>query len=148
MSDNIECFNCARESRQDSSIRENIWVSDHWRVAHAFNSSLPGWLVVVATRHVEAMDELSEEESAEFGRLLRDVSSALKSVTRCAKTYVMLFAEMPGFHHLHVHVVPRMSDLPEDRRGSAVFAYLKEDPLSIAELDAISLQLREVLSVR
>lgn len=59
------------------------------------------------------------------GVLLRNASIALKSVTGCLKTYVMLFAEADRFAHLHVHVVPRMADQPEDRRGPSVFGYLQ-----------------------
>ena len=38
----------------------------------------------------------------------------------------MLFAEADGFAHLHVHVVPRMADQPDDRRGPDVFGYLQD----------------------
>jgi len=111
-------------------------------VAHAFNSSLAGWLVVLPTRHVESVDELTATESEVLGRLLRQASRALRTVTGCLKTYVMMFAEAEGFSHVHFHVVPRMSDFPEDRRGANVFAYLKEEPLSVARRDEISIQLR------
>lgn len=43
-------------------------------------------------------------------------------MTGCQKTYVMLFTEAEGIAHLHVHVVPRMPDQPEDRRGPDVLA--------------------------
>jgi diadenosine tetraphosphate (Ap4A) HIT family hydrolase len=119
-----------------------IWTEPGWRVAHAFNSSLAGWLVVLPTRHVESVDELTATESEVLGRLLRQASRALRTVTGCLKTYVMMFAEAEGFSHVHFHVVPRMSDFPEDRRGANVFAYLKEEPLSVARRDEISIQLR------
>lgn len=123
-------------------MRDMIWTEPGWRVAHAFNSSLAGWLVVLPTRHVESVDELTATESEVLGRLLRQASRALRTVTGCLKTYVMMFAEAEGFSHVHFHVVPRMSDFPEDRRGANVFAYLKEEPLSVARRDEISIQLR------
>ena len=43
---------------------------------------------------------------------------------RCEKTYVILFAEKPGFHHLHVHVVPRMASFDESQRGPGAFQFL------------------------
>jgi diadenosine tetraphosphate (Ap4A) HIT family hydrolase len=58
---------------------------------------------------------------------------ALKEVTGWVKTYVMLFAEADGFAHLHVHVVPRMSDQPLDRRGPDVFGYLKDSSTITSE---------------
>jgi diadenosine tetraphosphate (Ap4A) HIT family hydrolase len=143
----IQCFNCAYETRSDLPPRENVWRVDAvWRVALAFNSSLAGWSVVIPTRHVESLDELTDGESASLGVLLRDLTGALKAVTGCEKTYVMLLAEMPGFNHLHFHVVPRMDDLPRERTGTAIFAYLKEDPLSDDALDEIALRIRAELT--
>jgi diadenosine tetraphosphate (Ap4A) HIT family hydrolase len=144
--DVVQCFNCAYETRSDLPLRENVWrVGDAWRVALAFNSSLKGWTVVIPTRHIESLDELTDEESATLGLLLRDLTRALKTVTGCQKTYVMLLAEMPGFNHVHFHVVPRMDDLPSERTGAAIFAYLKEDPLSDNDRDEIALRIREEL---
>jgi acyl-CoA thioesterase len=36
----------------------------------------------------------------------------------------MFFAEAEGFSHLHVHVVPRMPDLPPDQVGPAVLTHI------------------------
>lgn len=116
-------------------------TTGHWRVAHAFNSTLPGWLVLVPRRHVTAFADLDPSAAAELGPLIRDLSLALREVTGCVKTYVMQFAEAEGFGHLHVHLVPRAADLPVDRRGPQVFGYLSEDDaewLPAAELDAAS----------
>jgi diadenosine tetraphosphate (Ap4A) HIT family hydrolase len=129
----------------DAPARERVVVEAGWRAALAFNSTLPGWLVLVPLRHVSAMHELTTAESEELGLLLRRASIAMQAVTGCEKTYVMLFAEAEGFSHLHVHVVPRMADLPEDARGPRVFAYLSDDEsawLPEAERDDLALRLR------
>jgi diadenosine tetraphosphate (Ap4A) HIT family hydrolase len=145
--DVIQCFNCAYQARVDRPPRENVWtVGDNWRVALAFNSSLEGWSVVIPTRHIESLDELTDEESASLGVLLRDLTRALKAVTGCQKTYVMLLAEMPGFNHVHFHVVPRREDLPSERTGTAIFDYLKEDPIGDDARDEIALRIRAELT--
>jgi diadenosine tetraphosphate (Ap4A) HIT family hydrolase len=138
---------CRAEDLHDLPARENVWSADGWNVVHAFDSSLAGWLVVFPARHVEALDELTDEESCTAGRLLRDVSRALKSVTGCVKTYLALFAEAPGCHHLHFHVVPRMTDLSPERQHNAVFAYLNEEPLSDDERDAIAREVKAALLI-
>lgn len=120
-----ECYAC-EQSTPEAPFRERFIRRGSWRVAHDFNSSLEGWLIVAPLRHVRSLDELTAEEAAELGCLLREASIALKSVTGCEKTYVMLFAEAEGFAHLHVHVVPRMHDQSEDRKGPAVFGYLSD----------------------
>lgn len=121
------------------AVREGFVKRDGWRVAHDFNSSLEGWLIVLPRRHVEALDELTAEEAVALGTLLREASIALKAVTGCVKTYVMLFAEKEGFAHLHFHVVPRMADQPDDRRGPDAFGYLKDGrPLPPERRDEVS----------
>ncbi len=131
------------------ALREAIVGEGGWRVAHAFNSTLPGWLIVVPTRHVTAMDELSDDEATALGGLLRRVSIALCDVVGCEKTYVMLFAEQEGFSHLHVHVVPRMRWFTAEQKGPRVFSFMSDDQsawLSEDDRDALALRLRAQLN--
>lgn len=139
------CYTCSQEGQENLPLREKVWTAPGWRVAMAFNSSLPGWAVLLPTRHIEALDELSDGEAAELGRLLREVSVALKLVTRCVKTYVIMLAESGGFTHVHFHVVPRMAELDDSRRGTSIFSYLKEEPLSELRRDEIGARIREAL---
>ena len=115
---------------------------------HAFNSTLPGWLILLPTRHVTAFTELTPEAADELGGLVRRLSVALETVTGCVKTYVMQFSEAEGFTHLHLHLVPRLPDQPEDMRGPRVFAYLSEDQagwLPETERDRIAMAVRAAL---
>lgn len=105
--------------------------------------------MLVTRRHLEANDELSDDEAIELGLLLQRVSAALKEVTGCIKTYVIQFNESPDHPHIHIHVVPRMADQPEERRGRNVFSYLdvSEDVrVSDDKMNEIALQLREILN--
>ena len=90
------------------------------RVAHAFGTSLPGWLVVVPRRHVIALDELTAGEAADLGPLLRALTAAMRGVLGCSKTYVALFTEAEAFEHVHFHVVPRSPDMDPALRGPRV----------------------------
>lgn len=144
-----ECMACEGNQRlTELPPRESVLVTDHWRVAHTFDSALPGWLVILPRRHVRALHELTPDEAAPLGDMLRRLSLALATVTGCEKSYIMLFAEKEGFSHLHVHVVPRMPDFTDDVKGPRVFEFLKQDPeqwLSPNTMDDIALQLRSVL---
>jgi diadenosine tetraphosphate (Ap4A) HIT family hydrolase len=123
--------------------------TDHWRVAVAFNSTLPGWLVVLPTRHVTSFTDLPPEAAGELGGLLRRLGIALETVTGCVKTYLMQFSEAEGFSHLHLHVVPRMADQPEHARGPRVFTCLAEDSTqwpTEPERDALAGKLRAALT--
>lgn len=143
------CFSCNQQAADTRPPREDVVHTDHWRVAHAFNSSLAGWLVVLPTRHVTSFTELTPEAADELGGLVRRLSSALEAVTGCVKTYLMQFSEAEGFAHLHLHLVPRLVDHPADARGPRVFAYLSDDPdawLSETERDSIAVSIRTALS--
>lgn len=121
------CFSCDWQAETSRPPREDVVHTDHWRVAHAFNSALPGWLILAPTRHLTSFTELTPEAADELGGLVHRLGSALEEVTGCVKTYLMQFSEAEGFSHLHLHLVPRMSDHPEDALGPGVFVYLRED---------------------
>jgi diadenosine tetraphosphate (Ap4A) HIT family hydrolase len=93
-------------------------------VAHAFDTALPGWLVLIPRRHVTAIADLSDAEAAGLGWWQVRLSRALREVTGCQKTYVVQFAEAEGFSHVHFHVLPRPADLPAEHRGPRVFGLL------------------------
>jgi diadenosine tetraphosphate (Ap4A) HIT family hydrolase len=144
------CYPCDQQATGSLPPREDVVHTGHWRVAHAFNSTLPGWLVLVPTRHVTSFSELTPEAADELGGLVRRVGIALDEVTGCVKTYLMQFSEAEGFAHLHLHLVPRLRDQAEDTLGPRVFAYLTDDRaqwLSETERDAIALRLRRALEV-
>lgn len=134
-----DCLPCDLNAEADRlPLRERIHVESGWRVAHDFNSGLPGWVVVVARRHVTSLHELTPEEAAALGPLLRAGTQALVDVLGCTKTYVMLFAEKEGFSHLHLHLVPRMADIPEDRMGPGAMAYMHDGAVPEADRDALA----------
>lgn len=147
-----DCYSCAMNAQLDSlSAREAILVEGVWRVAHAFDSALAGWLVVVPLRHVGALDELTAAEVAPLGSLLRRLSAALREVTGATKSYFMFFAEAEGFAHLHIHVVPRMPTFTPDQLGPKVFGFLgrpADERVSEAEQDGIALELRARLALQ
>lgn len=122
--DDPACHVCRENARDDLPPRERIVVTDHWRVCHAFDTSVEGWLVLDSLEHVEALHELPETAHAELGILLGRLSGALREEVGCAKTYVMLFSEADGFAHLHVHLVPRAVDQQPESRGPRVFRHL------------------------
>jgi len=123
-----DCWSCTQHAAPAPPQRERVVLTEHWHAAHAFNSTLPGWLVLLPNRHVGAFTDLTEAEAAEMGPLVRRLSAALSEVTGCVKTYLMQFSEAEGFSHLHLHLVPRGPDHPVGALGPRVFAFLSEDP--------------------
>ena len=135
-----ESGRCRHARRSQSSVLGSV--------AHAFGTSLPGWLVVVPTRHVVALHDLSTTEAAQLGEIVTQVSQALHVVIDCVKTYSACFAEAEGFAHLHAHVIPRMEWFTAEQRGPNVFGLLgvsADEELPEAERDRLALALRAAM---
>jgi diadenosine tetraphosphate (Ap4A) HIT family hydrolase len=143
----VDCFSCRQNDVMTTlPPRELVAFDEHWRVAHAFDSALPGWLVLVPRRHVVSVADLTDAEADRLGAWQVRLARALGAVTGCVKAYVMQFAEQDGFAHVHFHVVPRMADQPDDRRGPRVFGYLGgAERLTESQQDAIAVALRQQL---
>ena len=120
----MTCQLTARRDAGAAPLWDCIQRTQYWDIVHSYNTALPGWLVIVARRHVEAIHELTTAEAAELGVLIRQASVGLRDVTGCLKTYVIQFAEAAEHPHVHFHIGPRMADQPEDHRSTKVFAYL------------------------
>lgn len=145
------CVTCELTARRDAGeapVWDCIWRTEYWDVVHSFNTSLPGWLVLVAQRHMAAVAEMSAEEAVELGSLIRRVSLALQEVTGCVKTYVVQFAEHPDHPHVHFHVIPRMAEQAEADRGPGVFNLVGVPPEERVREEAmtdIALRIRQAL---
>jgi len=139
-----ECYSCAREAEFGRlPPRERIGADEFWRVAHAFGSALPGWLVLLPRRHVTSIAELTDAEAATLGIWQVRLSRALHQTLGCPKTYVAQFAEAEGFAHVHFHVVPRPDGLPADWRGPRIFF----QGLGSADHPGISEQRRDEIAI-
>jgi diadenosine tetraphosphate (Ap4A) HIT family hydrolase len=145
------CYTCELIARRDEGkapLWDCIYRTRYWDVVHSYNTALPGWLVLVIRRHIEAIDEMTEDEAIELGILMRRVSVALREITGCVKTYVVQFAEMAEHPHVHFHVVPRMADQPEERRSTKIFGYLGvpiEERVSSDEMNEIAIKVQAIL---
>jgi diadenosine tetraphosphate (Ap4A) HIT family hydrolase len=95
----------------------------------------PGWLLVVPRRHVEQVAELTPDEAAALGPLLRETAAALQVETGAAKTYVACFAEVVP--HLHFHVIARGADAPDATRGPGAFVAAPPADADLATREAL-----------
>lgn len=122
-----ECRTCELIERRDAGDAppwDLILRTPGWDLAHAYGTSIEGWLVLVVRRHITSLADLTDSEAGEIGPLIKQVSQALRQVVGCVKTYVAQFAEHPLHPHVHVHVIPRAADQAEDQRGPRVFSQL------------------------
>lgn len=119
------CRTCELVQRRDEGGAppwDLIVRTPSWDLVHAFGTSVEGWLVLVLRRHLTALADLSDAEAATLGPLIRSTSIALRDVLGCEKTYVVQFAEHEEHPHVHVHVIARMPDQPDDMQGPRIFS--------------------------
>ena len=147
-----ECRTCELVERRDAGAApawDEIVRTPGWDLAHADNSGLEGWMVLVVRRHITAIAELTDAEAQELGPLLKRVSQALHEVIGCVKTYVAQFAESPLHPHVHVHVIPRSGEQADELRGPRIFSQLgvpEERRVPEARMDEIAAAMRAHLS--
>ncbi|MCG8350389.1 MAG: HIT family protein [Chloroflexales bacterium] len=145
------CDTCTRLIARDQGtapLWDAIYRADFWDVAHSCNTSLAGWLVLIARRHIETIAELTQPEALELGLLLKRVSHAVQAATGCVKTYVVQFAEADEHPHVHFHIVPRMADQPRERCGPHVFAHLgvaEHERVDEATMNELARRIRAIL---
>ena len=129
----MDCYVCRNNDQFDQlPPRERIAADSHWRVAHAFNTTLPGWLILVPRRHVTTIAELTDEEAAALGtwqvRLSRAMHEATGCVNFCASTMsATLCASPTASALLTLHIVATLVCADGKRARSVRYPHV--DPL-------------------
>jgi diadenosine tetraphosphate (Ap4A) HIT family hydrolase len=108
-----ECMACdVLEGRLEAPggiiLQEGGWVLDH----SVSPCLLRGWLILKPERHVEHVAELTAEESASLGSVIQKASRALMTGLGAERVYVVSMGEL--VHHVHVYLVPRYADMPQE----------------------------------
>lgn len=124
----MECLSC-RSISGEKRISPGPFIHEgaYWLVDHAYPTSHLGWLVIVLKRHAEALHELSRAEFAELAEIQYRLAQVMHQDAQIEKEYMMLFAEAPGFSHIHIHFVPKPTNLPAELKGPSIFTLLKVD---------------------
>lgn len=146
-----KCLTCELTLQRDNGtapLWDNIYRTDYWDVVHCNSTSYLGWLILLTRRHIAAIDEMTADESLEFGVLMQQVSQVLKQHTGCVKTYVIQFAESPNHQHVHFHIVPRMADQAPDDIALGMFKHLgvsEDKRVSEDEMNAFATKIQTSL---
>jgi diadenosine tetraphosphate (Ap4A) HIT family hydrolase len=129
----MNCLTCRSISGERRiSPGPTIYEGHFWLLEHAYPTRLKGWLVIVLKRHVAALHELTREEFRELGDLQALAVKLLHETFDSAKEYSVCFAEKEGFQHIHFHIVAIPRDLPDELKGTKVFAMI-----NVTELEAL-----------
>jgi len=113
MTQHPECGVC------QSLASPNLYEDDLWCVRHAEPAGVPGWMMLIARRHVAGPAHFDDREAAAFGVALRHFERVLEQVTGALRIYTAAMGE--SHPHFHAHMVPRYATMPRDAKAWSVF---------------------------
>lgn len=111
----IACLGCAREKGEVSL--GNIIKSKHFDAHQDYEIPIPGFIIVSARRHIQSVDEFTDEEQRDFIEFLCRLRSAQRQVLSIDIVY--LVQEEDTSHHFHVWMFPRY-DWMAEKFGSKI----------------------------
>jgi histidine triad (HIT) family protein len=113
--ENYDCPFCnllaGKESeydRQNDIVFRNKWATAF--VAPKWWSNNPGHVLVIPNQHCENIYDIPDEDLAEVYKLVKKISTAIRSTYNCQGTSTRQHNEPAGNQdvwHMHVHVFPR-----------------------------------------
>ena len=101
------CVLCRGPAGDSELGRVQVWEDALWRLTIATEGEVAGFAYLEPKRHVPHITELQGEEAHTLGRVLAQVTRALKKVTKAELVYVYVFGG--GIPHLHFHLAPHRS---------------------------------------
>ena len=108
-----DCLICRKHKGQETAPPGGyIYEDEHWKVCHAPVKLGPlGTLFIESTRHFIDYAEMTDEESASLGNVLKKIYQALRSHTDAERIYQVTLIE--GVPHFHSWFVPRKKGVEE-----------------------------------
>ena len=133
------CFLCRKHKEQETAPPGGyIYEDEHWMICHAQPHMGPlGTLFLESKRHFLDYADMTDEESASLGNVLRKVYHALRLHTEAERIYQVTFLE--GISHFHTWLVPRRKEDME--KGMKFLA--RDDSCSVEEATELASKLRE-----
>ncbi|MFC5452367.1 HIT family protein [Paenibacillus aestuarii] len=106
----MSCFICVKHiGITDQPPGGYFYEDEHWKVCHfPAQQSILGRIVLESRRHFLDFSEMTEEEAASYGILIKKLYSALKHVTGAERVYSLITID--GVPHFHAHFIPRRSE--------------------------------------
>ncbi len=139
MAPNYFDANCGICNKLASSSIEPVYENELWHVRPLDPpGGLPGWMMLVARRHVAGAAQFDAREAASFGPTWSHLQRVLLEVSGALRIYSAALGESSP--HFHGHMVPRYSQMPKDAKGWAVFDLERAAKVGEIDVDAAEVQ--------
>ena len=135
------CFICRKHNGQEAVPPGGyIYEDEHWMVCHAPGKLGPlGTLFIESRRHFLDYADMTNEESASLGHVMRKIYRALRLHTEADRIYQVTLIE--GVPHFHTWLVPRHREDAE--KGMKFLA--RDDSCSSEDAEILAIKLQETL---
>lgn len=146
----IDCLSCAIVSREVEPPGA-LPVSKYFDAHQDYEVPIPGFIILASKRHIQSVEEFTEEEQADFIQYLKKIRSAMNTELYIKK--VILVQDEKTRHHFHMWIFPRyewmeqFGEKIESVRPSMQYAreHLKTEE-NLKSVEEAAQKLREVLS--
>ncbi len=116
------CLACDLTSGRQDLPGGRIYATEHWVVEHCVGPLGAGALVLKPFRHCLHMSDLTPDEAAELGPLLKRATAVIESISEPDQVYVCLWSHAdwtPG--HIHFVLQPSWDNLDEKHEKPGPF---------------------------
>ena len=133
------CFICRKhKGQEDSPPGGYIYEDEHWMICHAPAKLGPlGTLFIESRRHFLDYAEMTNEESASLGNVMRRIYEKLKLLTDAERIYQVTLID--GVPHFHSWLVPH----PKEDVDKGIKFLTRDDSCSEEDAIALANKLRE-----
>ena len=109
------CGMCASLDTEPALYSDDLWVirpiEPPWAIV--------GWMLMISRRHCSNPAAMDDDEARDLGTSVRHFERTLQRVTGAERIYTAALGEQA--RHLHIHMVPRYAQMPNNVSGWAVF---------------------------
>lgn len=101
----VECLSCALTAGLIEPTGGVIYEDEFFHAHQDVAYPIPGLVILASKRHFYCMDELTEDESNRYMKLVRKIRDAQRK--ELGIEYVYYFYNEDTTHHFHLWMVPR-----------------------------------------
>jgi histidine triad (HIT) family protein len=124
------CFICNKHTGKIVTSGTMIYEDDYVYVGHIDRNGKPNYLghiMIDLKRHTPSLADMTTEEARAFGLIMARVSKALKDSENAEHIYSLVSGN--SVPHLHMHIVARYPNTPEEHWGPMAVYDWREAPM-------------------
>lgn len=106
----VSCLGCARENGEMERVG-TILTTKHFDAHQDFEIPIPGFIIISSRRHLQSVDDFTDEEKLDFIDTLVSVRAGMRKALDIDIVY--LIQEEDTSHHFHIWVFPRYDWMSE-----------------------------------